>query len=114
MKALLLSSLALLSAITLASDRYVGEFPKAQFGNVFIPVDQVCVDGDHLKTIYKIPICIEWSGEVSSSCLKEVKKNLKTPINKRVPLTYKIQYGYYSEGGITPVYSKSFTINDCE
>lgn len=130
MKALLLTSLALISAITLASDRYVGDFPKVQFGNIFVPVDQICVDGDHVKTIYKIPVCVEWGGGDSSNCLKEVTKIVRTPIdytkeiprgengfetiNMTIPLTYKIQYGYYTEGGLTPVYTKKFTISDCE
>lgn len=130
MKAILLSTLALISAITIASDRHIGDFPKIQFGNILVPVDQVCVDGSDVKTIYRISICTAWkkNGE-SVECTKQIKKILKTPIDQTkenligdkaletsmsIPLTYRIQYGYYARGAIIPVYTKKLTIYDCE
>ena len=115
MRTIALSILALISFITLANDRYVGNFPTIKFGKFSVPIDQVCIKNGYVKTIYKIQTCVEWSGEYDkSSCNKNVWKTLRVPIDVDLQTTYKIKYGYYSEGKINPVYTKTYSIADCE
>ncbi len=129
MKVLMLTALVLISFGATASAP-VGDFPKIQFGSIFVPVDEVCVNQERIETQNLVPVCVKWGGGEASHCIKEVKRILSTPIRyskeiphgegsfetieQVIPLTYKIKYGYYSEGGMTSVYSKTYTIPVCE
>lgn len=129
MKALLLSALTFLS-VSASASQLVGDFPKVQFGSVFVSVEEVCVDGDMVKTQFAVPVCVKWGGGEASTCLKEVKKHLSTPVNfskevpmgegsfqtveMSIPLHYNIPFGYWTEAGIQPVYTEHYSIPGCE
>jgi hypothetical protein len=129
MKAVLLSALTFISFSAFATN-LVAEFPKVQFGSVFVQVDEVCVDGDVVNTQHAVAVCTEWKGNESSPCSKEEKKILSTPVEYRkaipvgetgwetvtmtIPLNYNIPYGYYTEGGLQVVTTKHFSIPTCE
>ncbi len=129
MKALILSALVFTSVSALAHN-LAGDFPKVQFGSVFVPVNEVCVDGDMVNTQYEVAVCTEWKGSEASVCSKEEKKILSTAIEykkaipvgetgfetitMKIPLHYNIAYGYYTEGGFQTVKTKHFAIPACE
>ena len=129
MKRLLFSALALLSLGASASGP-VGDFPKIQFGSIFVSVEEVCVNQDRIETQHLVPVCVKWGNGEASHCVKEVKRILTTPIRyskeiprgegsfetieQVIPLSYKINYGYYYEGGLAAVYSRTYTIPACE
>jgi hypothetical protein len=127
-KTLLLLALALISVNSFAA-QLVGEFPKVQFGSVFVSVEEVCVDGPMIKTVYAVPVCEQWGRGEASTCENEVMKHLSTPINymkdiprgegsfesvpMTIPLEYKIPYGYWIESGIHAVLYRDFKIPSC-
>lgn len=129
MKVLLFSALAFISLGAFANGP-VGDFPKIQFGSIFVSVEEVCVNGERIETQNLVPVCVKWGHGEASQCIKEVKRILNTPIHylkeiprgegsfetieQSIPLTYKINYGYYGEGGIMTVYSRTYTIPACE
>ncbi len=122
--------LSLVSTSALATSSMVGDFPKIQFGSVFVSVEHVCVSGERIETQAPVPVCVEWGRGETSYCSKEIKRILSTPIHYSkevprgeggfemvefsIPLTYKIPFGYYSEGGVTPVFTKKYSIPGCE
>lgn len=129
MKTLLLTALSLLS-VSASAGQLVGDFPKVQFGSVFVSVEEVCVDGDHVKTQYAVPVCVKWGGGEASTCVNEVRKHLSTPIDftkeipvgegsfqtveMSIPLHYNIPFGYWSESGIQVVRTEHYSIPGCE
>jgi len=129
MKALILSALVVTSFSALAHN-LVGDYPKVQFGSVFVPVNEVCVDGDMINTQFPVSVCTEWKGSAASVCSKEEEKTLSTAIEYRkaipvgetgfetvtmkIPLHYEIAFGYYTEGGFQTVKTKHFAIPACK
>lgn len=129
MKTLLLFALTLISA-NVNAFQIVGDFPKIQFGNIFVSALDVCVDGSNVKTVHAVPICHQWERGEASVCLKQVKKHLWTSINysklfpvgegsfetipMTIPLNYRVAFGYMTESGIMPVYFQDFSIPSCE
>lgn len=128
MKTLLISALALISANSFAA-QLVGEFPKVQFGTVFVSVEEVCVDGPVVRTKYNVPVCMKWGRGEASTCEQEVMMPLSTPINymkdiptgegsfesvpMSIPLEYRIPYGYWIESGVHAVQYRYFKIPAC-
>lgn len=131
MKSLLLLAVALTSTSAFAHRGLTPEFPKVQFGSVFIPVNMVCVhEGVHLMSQKPVSVCVEWEGSEADLCSRTEMKTLITPIHfvKKVPkgegewqkvhinipLHYKIPYGHYTEAGLQVVKTKHFSIPGCE
>lgn len=132
MKTALLSAFIIttFSSFSVFAHNLVGDFPKVQFGSVFVPVNEVCVDDDMINTQHEVAVCTQWGGGEASSCTKEEKKILRTAIEYRksipvgetgfetitmkIPLHYDIAYGYYTEGGFQTVKTKHFSIPACE
>lgn len=129
MKTLLLFALTSISTNANAF-QIVGDFPKIQFGNIFVSSLDVCVEGSYLKTIHAVPICHERARGEASVCVRQVKKHLWTPIkysknfpteegfyesiSMTIPLNYKVAFGNMTESGIMPVYFQDFHIPACE
>ncbi len=129
MKSLFLSIVALVTATSFASE-LVGDFPKVQFGSVFVSVEEVCVDGDNIHTQYAVPVCVKWSSGEAGGCAREVNKFLSTPINytkeipngegsfktisMSIPLHYNIPFGFWTEAGISSVKVMPYSIPGCE
>lgn len=127
---LLISALTMLSSVAHAHGRLSADFPKVQFGSVFIPVNEVCVSGDHVKSIYPVSVCVEWKGSDANPCSREVRKILSTPIDYQkevpvgeggwqtldfsIPLDYQIPYGHWTEAGLQVVKTVPFSIPGCE
>ncbi len=128
MKVLLLAALALVSFSSMATT-LVGDFPKVQFGSVFVSVEEVCVAGSNIKTQFAVPVCVEWANNEAGGCVREVNKKLSTPINyskeipsgegsfetisMSIPLEYDIVFGTWSEAGIQPVYTENYSVPAC-
>lgn len=105
------------------------DFPKVQFGTVFVSVDGVCVSGDHLYTQAPVTVCTQPSQGESSECLAEESLVLATPvtytkdipvgegrfetITQTHPMSYNIAVGRDSEGGLQVQCHKNYTIPAC-
>jgi len=131
MKTLLLLVLILISA-NVNAFQIEGDFPQIQFGYMPISALDVCVEGANFKTVHAVPICYQWAkGEDEKPvCVRKVKKHLKTSVyyskqfpaeddsfeNKpmKIPLKYKVAFGYMTESGIMPVYFQDFSIPSCD
>ncbi len=128
MKTFLLSALALIS-FSATSATLVGDFPKVQFGSVFVSVEEVCVEGAYVKTQFAVPVCVQWGNGEAAGCVREVNKKLRTPINyskeipsgegsfetisMSIPLEYDIVFGTWGESGIQPVYTEHYSVPAC-
>ena len=127
MKALVLS-LGLISFSAFAG--LVGDFPKVAFGNTFVSVDSVCVNGANVQTINEVTVCTERDHGKNGYCKVEENKILSTPINYKmeipvgrhkfemidasIPLNYQIPFGYPSKNGIRVVKVENFSLPLCE
>lgn len=129
MKTLVLTLIAFMSLAAHASGRLSADYPKVQFGSIFIPVNEICVHEEHVRSIYPVAVCTEWGRGEESGCTRYIRKTLSTPIQyskeipsgegswetieMRIPLHYKIAWGYWTEGGFQTVKTKPFSIPQC-
>ncbi len=113
-----------------ASSLYA-DFPKVQFGTIFLGVDGVCKAGQNLRTAQPVEVCTKWSTGESSDCVASEMKLLATPIDyiKEVPrrgegsdfvevpqthpLNYTIEVGRMGES-FQVVCKKAYSIPDCQ
>ncbi len=110
--------------------QYNADFPKIQFGTVFMGVDGVCVKGQKVYTQEPVEVCAHWSTGESSDCLHYVKKTLSTPIKyqkeipqgdsgfttitETIPMTYSVPVGkFWGEAGLHAVCNKTYRIPNC-
>lgn len=110
---------------------YYVDYPKVQFGTIWLGVDGVCKAGENLQSTHAVEVCVEWSTGEGSDCVKSEMKTLSTPINymKEVPdrnggeklveipqthpMNYDIEVGHL-RNAFQVVCKKSFTIPACD
>lgn len=100
MKLLLVSMFALLTGINANASyptedsswneisknfRVIYQMPQIQMGNWFIRMNQVCIEGDMLRSARALPKCVEYGGRDDNNCVKEVKEFVFKKISGTAP-----------------------------
>lgn len=112
---------------TIYKKGYSAQFPKIQFGSIWLSIDGVCQSADHLYSAKPMEVCSGW-GSGETHCTETEWLTLSTPITyeKEIPvgeggwttieqshpLNYKIPVGREGEA-FMQVCEKAFTIPHC-
>lgn len=118
----------------LASPQLRAAFPAISFGNTFVPVNALCVDGASLRTVDPIEVCLDWDmghmrcnrGEERTlsaaidhlervcvkrrrmMCIETKVISVSTPLDYKITVYKKVRYP------TRVAFRKEFTIPGCE